>query len=180
LQRRLIAILSRRAYGVFEKIGRTTLTLDEIRSFGLFRLGNEGQLECAFILLVMLMRKIPKKLDEADNFDEHLTRSVLVWQRLEEFVAFYRRVKSIAHCETPVKLSTIYAGARFGAIQGILIIEPSSRTIVEAIRQQETKSSADDVHCFTNRDGGVNKCFRLQSSSTALVLQLATYLCEFS
>lgn len=119
----LVAILSRRSYGVFERIGRTTLTVDEIRSFGLFRLGEEGQLECAFILLVMLMRKLPKRLGEADNVNEHLTRSVLVWQRFEQFVAFYRRVKSIAYCETPVLLSEFHTGARFGATDDILIFQ---------------------------------------------------------
>nr|ALV13261.1 CRN112c [Phytophthora sojae] len=151
----LAAILSRRRYKLFDRIGRTDMTVDCLRSFGLFRWGAEGHLECAFILLVLLMQKLPKKLGEVDNFDDHLTRTVLVWQRFEQFVAFYRRVKSIAYCETPVALSGFHAGARFGAIQDIIITEPTSRTVVEALRQEDTKSSSDDSTCFTNRDGGV-------------------------
>ncbi|EGZ27799.1 hypothetical protein PHYSODRAFT_554186 [Phytophthora sojae] len=140
----LAAILSRRRYKLFDRIGRTDMTVDCLRSFGLFRWGAEGHLECAFILLVLLMQKLPKKLGEVDNFDDHLTRTVLVWQRFEQFVAFYRRVKSIAYCETPVALSGFHAGARFGAIQDIIITEPTSRTVVEALRQEDTKSSSDD------------------------------------
>ncbi|ETP50800.1 hypothetical protein F442_03975 [Phytophthora nicotianae P10297] len=151
----LAAVLSRRRFGLFDRIGRIDLTVDSLRSFGWFRWGEEGHLECAFILLMMLMRKLLKKLGEVDNFDEHLTRSVLVWQRFEQFVAFYRRVKSIAYSETPVPLSTFHAGARFGAIHNILITELSSRTVVEAIHQQDTKSGPDNSTCFTNRDGGV-------------------------
>ncbi|GLE02973.1 hypothetical protein PINS_up011852 [Pythium insidiosum] len=154
----LAAILSRRSYSVIDTIGRTTLTVDEICSFGLFRLGDEGQLECAFILLVALMRKLVKKRGEVDNFNEQLTHSFLVWQRFEQLVAIYRKVKAIAYCDTRVKLSEFHAGARFGAIDDIAITEPSSRTVVEAIHQDVTQSSivGDDSACCTNRDGGVS------------------------
>ncbi|KAG9411203.1 hypothetical protein AC1031_016841 [Aphanomyces cochlioides] len=151
----LAAILSRRRYRVFEPIGRSGLTVDELRSFGMFRYTADERLECAFILLVMLMRQIPKKFGELHNFDEHVTRSLLVWQRFEHFVAFYRRVKSIAYCETPVPLSVFHAGARFGAIDGILIEEPNPRNVVEAIHQHDTKFIPEDSTCFTNRDGYV-------------------------
>ncbi|DAZ93868.1 TPA: hypothetical protein N0F65_008134 [Lagenidium giganteum] len=127
----LAAILSRRPYRLFEPIGRTNMTVDELGRFGLFRWTCEGRLECAFILLMMLMRKLPKKRGEVDSFDEHLTRSVVVWQRFEQYVAFYCRVKSIAYCETPVELSTFHTGARFGSVNGILIEELQPRTVVK-------------------------------------------------
>ncbi|KAF1782670.1 hypothetical protein GQ600_25718 [Phytophthora cactorum] len=111
----LAAVLSRRRYGVLQRIG------------------------------------LPKKLGEVDNFDKHITRSVLVWQRFEQFVAFYRRVKSIAFCEIPVTLSEFHAAARFGAIDGILIQEPHRRAVVESINQHDTKSVSEDSTCFTNR-----------------------------
>ncbi|OQR89637.1 crinkler (CRN) domain-containing protein [Thraustotheca clavata] len=152
----LAAILSRRRYDLFERVGHTDMTIDGLRSFGLFRWTREGYLECAFILLVMLMRKLPKKRGEVDSFDEHLTRSVLVWQRFEQFVSFYRRVKSIAYCQTPVELSTFHAGARFGSVNGVLIEELQPRTVVEAVHQHDSKSGVEDSTFFTNRDGGVN------------------------
>ncbi|KAG7375252.1 hypothetical protein PHYPSEUDO_002252 [Phytophthora pseudosyringae] len=115
-----------------------------------------------FILLVVLMRKPPKKDGEVDNFDEHITRSVLLWQRIEHFVAFYRRVKSIAFCGIPVALSEFHAGARFGEIDGIRIKEPSPRTVVKAINQHDTKSVSDGSACFTNLDGDV-KLFEMKT-----------------
>ncbi|KAG7376546.1 hypothetical protein PHYPSEUDO_013157 [Phytophthora pseudosyringae] len=158
----LAAILSRRRYGVLERIGRTSVTVDELRSFGLFRWTPDQRLECAFILLVVLMRKLPKKVGEVDNFDEHITRSVLLWQQFEHFVAFYRRVKSIAFCGIPVALSEFHAGARFGEIDGICIKEPSPRTVVKAINQHDTKSVSDGSACFTNLDGDV-KLFEMKT-----------------
>jgi hypothetical protein len=151
----LAAVLSRRTYDVLEPIGHTGVTVDALRSYGLIRWTSEGRLECAFILLLALMKKLPKKVGEVDNFDEHITRSVLVWQRFEQFVAFYRRVKSIAFCGTSVALSDFHAGARFGSIDGIWIYEPHPRMVVEAVRQHDTKSISEDLPLFTNRDGGV-------------------------
>jgi DNA uptake protein ComE-like DNA-binding protein len=152
----LVAVLSRRSYGELDPIGHTGVTVDDLRSYGLFRLTREGRLECAFILLLSLMRRIPTKVGEVDNFDEHITRSVMVWQRFEQFVAFYRRVKSIAFCDSTVPLSEFHAGARFGAIDGIWIQELHPRKVVEAINQHDTKSIAVNSTCFTNREGVVN------------------------
>jgi hypothetical protein len=67
----LAAVLSRRSYGELDPIGHTGVTVDDLRSYGLFRLTREGRLECAFILLLSLMRRIPTKVGEVDNFDEH-------------------------------------------------------------------------------------------------------------
>jgi hypothetical protein len=62
----------------------------------------------------------------------------MVWQRFEQFVAFYRRVKSIAFCDSTVPLSEFHAGARFGEIDGIWIQELHPRKVVEAINQHDT------------------------------------------
>jgi len=55
-------------------------------------------------------------------------------------VALHRRVKSIVYREIPVHLSRFHYGARFGPIYGLVIKELNSRTIVEAVRQHDTKS----------------------------------------
>lgn len=146
----LAAILSQRSYGVSESIGRTGHTVDELRSFGLFRLTEQGHLECAFILVLMLIRKHPNKGGDAVTFDKHLTRSVMVWQQFEHFVAFYRGVKSIVYCDGPVALSTFHAGARFGPIDQICIRERSPRKVVESSSQLVTKCVLNDLTCFTN------------------------------
>jgi len=152
----LVAVLSRRRYNkLSEKIGQTELTVDELRSFGLFRRTVDNRLDCAFIILVMLMRNIPRKVGEIDNFDEHLTRSVLVWQRFEQFVAFYRRVKSIAYHGILVDLGTFHSGARFSQINGNKITELNPRKVVEAVKQHDTKSGSNDLTCLTNRDGSI-------------------------
>ncbi|KAG9402539.1 hypothetical protein AC1031_007149 [Aphanomyces cochlioides] len=140
----LAAVLSRRRYFLSERVGRTGMTIDRLGSFGLFRWTRdgvfEGYLECAFILLVMLVQNLAKKLGEVD---EHLTHSMFVWQPFEQFVAFYRRVKSIVYCETAVGLLSFHAGARFGSVNGVVVEELRPRTIVEAVQQQDTKSGVD-------------------------------------
>lgn len=103
----------------------------------------------------MWMRKLPNKLVEANNFNGHLTRSVLEWQPFEQFVAFYRRVKSIAYCMTPVSLPEFHTGAHFGATDGILITEPRPRSVVEAFHQEVTKFRLDDLTRSTDHDSGV-------------------------
>ncbi len=151
----LVAVLSRRSYDFFDPIGQANLTVDQLCSFGLFRQTPDGQLNCAFILLVMLAQKILTKLSDTDNFYGHLSGSILVWQRFEQFVALYRRVKSIAYREIPVALSTFHTGARFGPIKDLVIKELHSRRVVEAVSRQHTKSDLKDLTCFTNRIGNV-------------------------
>ncbi|KAH9097057.1 hypothetical protein Ae201684P_011786 [Aphanomyces euteiches] len=152
----LAAILSRRRYNLDETVGKTGMTIDRLRSFGLFQWTHEGYLECAFIVLVILMRRLPKELGEVDNFNEHITRSGLVWQRFEQFVAFYRRVKSIAYCQIPVELSTFHAGARFGSVNGVDIEELHPRRVVEAVHRHNTKSGAKDSMILTDRHGHID------------------------
>ncbi|KAJ8550531.1 hypothetical protein ON010_g10539 [Phytophthora cinnamomi] len=153
----LVAVFSRRSYKPWESIGTTAMTVDDLRSFGLSRLTREGHLECAFIFLQMLLRKIPKRLSGGDNFSDYLARFVLSWQRFEKFVAFYRRVKSIAYCgETPIDLSTFHAGAHFGTIDGISIKESNARKVVEATNQHITKSNAPPSMIFTDLGDNVD------------------------
>ncbi|POM80159.1 LOW QUALITY PROTEIN: Crinkler (CRN) domain containing hypothetical protein, partial [Phytophthora palmivora] len=104
------AILSRRKYGLLERIGHTDLTVDEIRSMWLFRWTHEERLECAFILFVNLTRIWPTTCE--DDFNSHLTRSELVWQRFEQIVALHRRMKAVAYCETSVALSEFHVGKK--------------------------------------------------------------------
>jgi len=146
----LIAILSRRTYGIFDQIGQTNLTVDEICRFGFVRWTPDKRLNCPFILLVMMVRSI----GELKKFNEHFTRSVLAWQRVEQFVALYRQVKSIVYRKIPVDLSTFHSGACFGSINGIVIRESNSRT-VEAAHHHDTKSGYEDSTCFTIRVGSV-------------------------
>ncbi|KAG1688979.1 hypothetical protein DVH05_010248 [Phytophthora capsici] len=136
------AIISKRQYDVTDIIGKTSLTVDELRSFGLFRLTSEGRLECVFIFFVELIRMMPKLKGEMTNFDNHITRSVTTWQPFEYPVGFYRQVKSIAFRDTPLPLSKFHAGARFGKIDGVMITEPSPRELVQALHQHGTKSSS--------------------------------------
>jgi len=136
----LVGILLCRTFGFSENIAQTNLTVDELHSFGLFRLTRDDCLSCPFILLVMLMRKISKQHGGLDNFDEHFTCSVLVWQPFEQLVALHHLVKSIAYREIPVHLSRFHYGAHFGPITFVVIKELNSRTIVEAVRQHDTKS----------------------------------------
>ncbi|GMF33686.1 unnamed protein product [Phytophthora lilii] len=151
-----VAILSRRRYNEYEPIGGTNMTVDGLRSFGLFRHTLEKRLECAFIIPMMLIKSIPKVIGEVDNFEYHITTSGLSWQRFEQFVAFYRRVKSIAFYGYPVLLSEFHAGARFGAIDRLSIHEEVQRTVVEAVNQLETKSGSKDSLICTNRHGSVD------------------------
>ncbi|KAE8971312.1 hypothetical protein PR003_g27971 [Phytophthora rubi] len=139
----LAAILSHRRYGVFDCVV-PDMTVDQLRSFGMFRLTRDGTLECAFVIFLMLLRTLPETSDDVANFDEHLTRIMLGWPRFEEFVAFYRRVKSMVYCGTPVKLSTFHSGARFDPVHGILINELQPRTVVESTTQQVSRSGSGD------------------------------------
>ncbi|KAF1779867.1 hypothetical protein GQ600_2434 [Phytophthora cactorum] len=64
--------------------------------------------------------KLPKNLGGVDSFNEYLTHSVWLWQRFEQFVAFYRQVKSIV--ETPIAQQLIVgrqclAGELFTQVQ---------------------------------------------------------------
>eukprot|EP00644_Phytophthora_capsici_P006305 jgi/Phyca11/569447/estExt2_Genewise1.C_PHYCAscaffold_320358 len=149
------AILLQRRYYVSDVIGETNLTVDELRSFGLFRLTSKGCLECAFIFLVELIRKMSKLEGELANFDDHITRSVTAWQPVEYFVGFYRQVKSIAFRNTPLPLSKFHAGARFSNIGGVLITEPSPRELVQALHQHGTKSSSGVSLVTTDQHGDV-------------------------
>ncbi|KAH9159829.1 hypothetical protein LEN26_002153 [Aphanomyces euteiches] len=47
----LAAILSRRRYNLDETFGKTGMTIDRLRSFGLFQWTHEGYLECASLFL---------------------------------------------------------------------------------------------------------------------------------
>ncbi|KAH9181777.1 hypothetical protein AeNC1_000001 [Aphanomyces euteiches] len=164
----LAAIFSRRRYFLSESVGRTGMTIDRLGSFGLFRWTRddifEGHLECAFILLVMLVQNLAKKLGEVH---ELFTHSMFVWQPFEQFVAFYRRVKSIVFCETPVGLLSFHAGARFGSVNRVVIEELQPCTIVEAVQQQDTKSGVDESKMNTIVINGAdalagNICMRVQ------------------
>ncbi|KAK1944393.1 hypothetical protein P3T76_004305 [Phytophthora citrophthora] len=126
--------------------------MDDLQSLGLFQRTREGYLECAFIFLVILMRRIPKIEGEVDNFDDHITDSVSVWQRFEHFVGFYRGVKSFAYHNVPMTLSAFHAGTLFGPIDGVEINEPKSRKVLEAVCQYETKSGSGIYECTTHRD----------------------------
>ncbi|KAE8984872.1 hypothetical protein PR003_g20167 [Phytophthora rubi] len=139
----LAAILSRRCYCVFDWVV-PDMTVDQLRSCGMFRLTRDGTLECAFVIFLMLLRTLPKTSGAVADFDEHLTRTMLGWPRFEEFVAFYRRVKSMVYWGTPVKLSTFHSGARFGPIHCILINELQPRTIEESTSQQVSRSGSGD------------------------------------
>ncbi|KAE8964876.1 hypothetical protein PF011_g28502, partial [Phytophthora fragariae] len=81
-------------YGVFECVA-PDMTVDRLRSFGMIRWNPDRTLECAFILLQMLLRALPKTAGDLNNFNEHFTRTMWGLQQFEQFVAFYRRVKSM-------------------------------------------------------------------------------------
>ncbi|KAK1930433.1 hypothetical protein P3T76_014104 [Phytophthora citrophthora] len=147
------AIISQRRYDVTDAIG--DLTVDKLRSLGLFRLTSEGRLECAFIFLVELMRNLPALVDEISNFDEQLTRSVTTWQQFERFVGFYRMIKSIAFRGTPISLSKFHAGARFANIEGVKITERSPRKLVQAVSQHDTNSGSGVLSVTTSEHGNV-------------------------
>ncbi|KAE8964266.1 hypothetical protein PR002_g29027 [Phytophthora rubi] len=147
----LAAILSRRRYGVFECVA-PDMTVDRLRSFGMIRWNPDRTLECAFILLQMLLRVLPKTAGDLNNFNEHFTRTMWGLQQFEQFVAFYRRVKSMVYCGAPVKLSTFHSGARFGPIDGIRIKELQPRRVVESSTQQVSRSGSDDSFLTKRHD----------------------------
>ncbi|KAE8881653.1 hypothetical protein PF003_g34293 [Phytophthora fragariae] len=153
----LAAILSRRRYDPSSRFGtgNTSRTIDELRSFGLFRLTGEGHLECAFILFYHLMMEISERLPGVDdNLLGYFTNFVLSWQRFENFVAFHRRLKSIAYSGIEVEWSAFHDGSRFGPIDNIYIEEPNPRhLVVEAVSQHATKSSASDFKVLADHRG---------------------------
>ncbi|OWY92781.1 Crinkler (CRN) [Phytophthora megakarya] len=99
-----------------------------------------------------MVKKIPKEPREIDSFGDNLPRTRSTCEQFEHFVAFIRSLKSIAYCGTQVALSEFHTGARFGSVDGIDIIEPHSRTVVENLRKVEAKP---DTY-FTNRRGYVD------------------------
>ncbi|KAL3670192.1 hypothetical protein V7S43_004507 [Phytophthora oleae] len=127
----LIAVLSRRTFGAVSAIGTETcyMSVDKLQSWGLFRFTSEGRLECAFIFLVLLIRSLPN-CGEVDNIN--LTHSMLYWQTFGHFVAMFRQVKSVVYSGIPVSLDEFHTGARFGPIDDIQILEPTSRRIEDS------------------------------------------------
>ncbi|OWY96982.1 Crinkler (CRN), partial [Phytophthora megakarya] len=146
------AVISRRRYHLTDKVGQSPFTVETLRRLGFFHWTDERRLECAFIFIVLMVKKIPKEPREIDSFGDNLPRTRSTCEQFEHFVAFIRSLKSIAYCGTQVALSEFHTGARFGSVDGIDIIEPHSRTVVENIRKVEAKP---DTY-FTNRRGYVD------------------------
>ncbi|GMF23225.1 unnamed protein product [Phytophthora lilii] len=162
----LTGILSRRKYYQFELIGQhTNMTVDWLQNIGFIRYTPDKRLECPFIILMMLMKSIPKKPGDEDYADNQIKRLALGWQPFEQFVAFHRRVKSIAFSGYPVLLSAFHAGARFGATDRLLIHEEVPRTVVKAVSQLETKSGSKDSLIRTEHHGSVD----ISTMSTVVV-----------
>ncbi|KAG7375321.1 hypothetical protein PHYBOEH_002831 [Phytophthora boehmeriae] len=72
----------------------------------------------------MLIEKHVDNIGGNADFREKLTRFMVDRQSFEEFVEFFRRVKSAVYYDTLVNISTFHTGARFDSLNEILIQEP--------------------------------------------------------
>ncbi|KAG7395041.1 hypothetical protein PHYBOEH_004277 [Phytophthora boehmeriae] len=170
-QKVLVTILSRERYCQLDEIG--SMTVDDLQSLGLIRWTPDYRLECAFMLLLLLIKKHVTNIGGNAAFDVHLTRLMLEHQSFEDIVAFLRCLKSVVYCDTPVELSAFHPGAMFGPMSEniideaksfwcgpmdqLIIHEPKPRALVEATKHLLPESSGSDpLTCFTNAEGDIN------------------------
>ncbi|EEY60758.1 crinkler (CRN) domain-containing protein [Phytophthora infestans T30-4] len=182
----LIAIFSgHRFNGVYERIGRSNLTVDELRNIGLFRQTQDGRLECAVIMIVALMRRLLRHLNGGYDIDGFLP-SVWGQHRFDQFVAFYRRVKSIIYCDLPVSLAMAHRGARFGSIDGIVVKEPKAHLgLFQQSQNSDSKYIRDVCDLSTRvqltidgREVQCNEVIRCKAQETKQRVNEVTYAKE--
>ncbi|KAH9155928.1 hypothetical protein AeRB84_002122 [Aphanomyces euteiches] len=156
----LAGVLSRRKFLLPTSFGQPGWTPDKLCSLGLFRYTEyaNSRLECAFVLLVKLLQRLVKKFnEECATFDKNLESAYLLHEPFEDFVAIFRRVKSIAFFGSFVPLIELHNGARFGrGVIGLSIEEQRPREIVIAKGQQNSSDLSKETNTSTVHDVDIN------------------------